>query len=265
MPHVSEWLIKRVKGFEGLHDGDKRKPNLQPALCPANKVTMGWGHVLLDAQGRQLEGAEGLKAARGVEWTLEKADKQLVSDLSERLQRIAGWYPWLPQHRIEALVSFAYNTGEGPIRPGANTGIARALAKRDGAAVAREMPRWNKMRPHAGAPLEVSAGLVARRKAEVEWWLGGESADSLATPVLDMPQAVEPPADNAKLGAGEKGAIGLIGTGALTAVIEHAGQARDLLASVGVPAQTIGLLLAAAVVGFGVWWYLRARRVRLSS
>lgn len=264
MARVSEWLIKRVKGFEGLHDGDKRKPNLQPALCPAGRVTMGYGHVLHDAQGNQLKGAEGLRAARGIEWTLDKAEKQLVTDLSERLQQIAGWYPWLPQHRVEALVSFGYNTGTGPLKPGSNTGIARALAKRDGAAVAREMPRWNKMRPHEGAPLEVNAGLVARRNAEVEWWLGGESHDSLVAPVLDMPQAVEPPTDNAKIGTGEKGAIGLIATGAAT-LMAQASDARDLLASVGVPAPVIGVLLAVAIVGFGVWWYCRARKVRLSS
>ena len=78
--------IELIKYFESLHDGDLKKIDLQPKLCPANIVTIGYGHALKDKDGSWLKGEEGLSKALLLypEWetiTKEEANKILEDDL----------------------------------------------------------------------------------------------------------------------------------------------------------------------------------------
>jgi len=58
--------VDLIKRFEGLGDGDPTTTNLDPYLCPADYWTIGWGHVVTDAQGKMLKGAANKKPARAV-------------------------------------------------------------------------------------------------------------------------------------------------------------------------------------------------------
>ena len=55
--------IELIKRFEGIADGDPSTVNLDPYLCPAGYWTIGWGHVVLDAQGNNFKGKENKKTA----------------------------------------------------------------------------------------------------------------------------------------------------------------------------------------------------------
>jgi len=48
---ISKQGIELIKFFESLHDGNLSKIGLQPKLCPANIVTIGYGRALKDKKG----------------------------------------------------------------------------------------------------------------------------------------------------------------------------------------------------------------------
>ena len=69
----------------------------------------------------------------------------------------------LNQNQFDALTSFVYNVGTGGI--GTNTGVGKALRKKQWDRAANELLRWNK----AGG--RTLAGLTRRRKAERKLFL----------------------------------------------------------------------------------------------
>lgn len=120
-------------------------------LCPASKWTCGWGET------------EGV--TRGTTWTQEEADRRF--DL--RLRRTeAAVERMLMGTRVSdnifsALVSLAFNIGEGAA---AKSTLVRKLRAGDAMGAWSELPRWC----HANGVL--LPGLVRRRKAEQDLWLG---------------------------------------------------------------------------------------------
>ena len=69
----------------------------------------------------------------------------------------------LNQNQFDALTSFTYNVGPGGIGP--DTGVGRALRRKDWRGAVREMQEWNR---GGGRVLE---GLVRRRRAEGDLFL----------------------------------------------------------------------------------------------
>ena len=49
---VPACAIALIKKWEGLHDGDKRTPILEPEADPIGIYTIGWGHALFDKLGK---------------------------------------------------------------------------------------------------------------------------------------------------------------------------------------------------------------------
>jgi lysozyme len=169
-----------IKSFEGIRDGDPTTVNLDPYLCPADVVTIGWGHVVIH-EGRVLRGREGLSIAHqlypnGI--TMEEAEELLVKDIEEKerevnkLLKIA-----VTQNQFDALMSFAFNVGtdidEDDIPEGlgdstllkyTNQGLFQAAA--------REFSKWNK----AGG--KIRGGLIRRRAAEKELFLSNKRNDA---------------------------------------------------------------------------------------
>lgn len=159
--------IAIIKHFEGLGDGCRVTPGLQPYLCPANYWTIGFGHVIKQ-NGRMLKGSENRSLAIRLmpSITTAQADALLDQDLLHfeagvrRLLKVR-----ITENQFSALVSFAYNCGLDedtdtiPEGLGDST-LLRLINKSKLQEAASEFPKWNKS---AG---QILPGLVRRREAE---------------------------------------------------------------------------------------------------
>lgn len=110
-----------IKRHEGLR--------LKPYLCPAGKLTIGFGRNLED---------------RGI--TEEEAEGMLLSDLAEIEHELTRTYPWyrhLSEPRQAVLISMAYNLGMTGLSK--FTGMLSALQRFDFERAASEMlaSRWS--------------------------------------------------------------------------------------------------------------------------
>jgi lysozyme len=120
-------------------------------LCPASKWTCGWG--------------ETEDVTRGTTWTQEEADRRF--DL--RLRRTEAAVEKMlmgtkvPDSVFSAMVSWVYNVGEGAA---AKSTLVRKVRAGDLMGGWSELPRWC----HSNGVL--LSGLVRRRKAEQDLWLG---------------------------------------------------------------------------------------------
>lgn len=162
---ISNSGLDLIKSFEGLGDGNKSTPGLDPYLCPAGVVTIGWGHVILQ-HGQRLEGKAGLQVAirlypKGI--TVEEAERLLRQDC-ERFENAVDRLVKVPitQNQFDSLVSFAFNLGEENLR---RSTLLKRLNAGEYREAAIEFPQWNK------ANGQVLPGLIRRRKAEAELFL----------------------------------------------------------------------------------------------
>ena len=157
--------IELIKRFEGIADGDHSTVNLDPYLCPAGYWTIGWGHVVLDAQGNNFKGKENKKVAyriypNGI--TLDVASMILEDDTRRFAVYVADKVKVpLTDNQFSALVSFCFNVGTGNFN---RSSLLRLLNAKNYAAVPVELKKWNK----GGG--KVLPGLVKRRSAEAELW-----------------------------------------------------------------------------------------------
>ena len=133
---ISKAGLDLIKQFEGLY--------LKAYRCPAGVPTIGYGHTAGVAMGQTI--------------TQQQADDYLRRDVRmferavERLVKVP-----LTQGQFDALVSFAFNLGEGAL---AQSTLLRLLNAGDYAGAAAQFDRWNK----SGG--RVLPGLVRRRAAE---------------------------------------------------------------------------------------------------
>lgn len=136
MMQISKAGLDLIKQFEGLY--------LKAYRCPAGVPTIGYGHTAGVAMGQTI--------------TQQQADDYLRRDVRQferavsRLVRVP-----LTQGQFDALVSFAFNLGEGAL---AQSTLLRLLNAGDYAGAAAQFDRWNK------AAGRVLPGLVRRRAAE---------------------------------------------------------------------------------------------------
>ena len=156
--------LELIQSFEGYHtalpDG-----SCVAYLCPARVPTIGWGCT------------EGVRL--GMHWTRAEADAAFLRELSkferavDRLVTVD-----LNQNEFDALVSFAYNCGEGAL---SKSTILKKLNKDDRAGAAQAFHAWNK----GGG--RVLPGLVRRRREESQLFL--EPVESVEPEM--MAQSVE--------------------------------------------------------------------------
>ena len=135
--------IAHIKEFEGFRG--KRY------LCPANKPTIGYGHVIVDSERATLWGAD---------LTEEQATKLLMKDLVRFEDAVLAMVAVpLTQGQFDALVSFAYNLGEAKLR---SSTLLKLLNAGDYDGARKQINRWVYSN---GKKLE---GLIRRRARETE-------------------------------------------------------------------------------------------------
>jgi lysozyme len=127
-----------IKSFEGLR--------LTSYLCAANVLTIGYGST-------------GKHVKKGQTITEEYAGKLLMEDV-HRFEKAVNKMVTseIKQNMFDALVSFAFNLGEGALQK--STLLKKVNANPEDKSIALEFAKWNK------ANSQVLAGLVRRRKAE---------------------------------------------------------------------------------------------------
>jgi lysozyme len=110
--NINEAGLKLIKHYEGC--------KLRPYLCPANLWTIGYGALLYPDQVK-LKLADRrnypLQAKDNRQWSQEEVDKLLKHDLV-RFERGVTLYVTVPlrPNEFSALVSFAYNLGNGVLQ-----------------------------------------------------------------------------------------------------------------------------------------------------
>ncbi len=144
-------------------------------LDPVRVLTIGWGHT---NHHEPKFNAETI-------WTQQQCDEALTRDLAifeEAVSRLVK-VP-LHQHQFDALVSFAYNLGEGNLSKSA---LLRKLNAGDYTGAAKEFPNWVR----AGG--NVLPGLVRRRNSEMVMFMGGHDVNYDGKPDEPMPHSVDEP------------------------------------------------------------------------
>ena len=135
--------IAHIKEFEGFRG--------RRYLCPANKPTIGYGHVIVDSERATLWGAD---------LTEEQATKLLMKDLVRFEDAVLAMVAVpLTQGQFDALVSFAYNLGEAKLR---SSTLLKLLNAGDYDGARKQINRWVYSN---GKKLE---GLIRRRARETE-------------------------------------------------------------------------------------------------
>lgn len=166
MPQVNNFKtnaagVNLIKEFEGIKDGNKRKPLLQPYLAPEGQWTTGYGHVLRPGVDDWMK--EGITESQAVDI--------LKSDLVPR-ENWVNKNVTVPinENEFAALVSLVFNVGEANIK---RSTLLRLLNNRRGnkdndyeRLIAAEFLKWDKYTNPKTKKKESLAGLTRRRQAE---------------------------------------------------------------------------------------------------
>jgi lysozyme len=235
---ISQAGLDLIKNFEGYH---RKLPDgsCTAYLCPAGVPTLGWGATKGVKMGMVWSRAQAQQALENEIATFEAAVNRLVTvDIN--------------QNERDALISFAYNCGEGAL---ARSSILKRLNAGDREGAARGFALWNR----GGG--RVLPGLVRRRAEEAALF----RRPAEPSPEPDMPQAVDPPPAKpegsrilAAASSGETVAVGagLGGIGLSFAdALGYGGQILPLVKSYGLEAFILVLLCLAA--GFALVKHFR--------
>lgn len=165
---VPACALALIKRFEGLHDGDKKTPVLEPQADPIGIWTVGWGYAL-SLNGKFVrDKATAMKVWRE-RWpkgmTIADADALLLTvaqQVCDRISKLIGDKP-VRDGELGAMVSLAYNIGAANF---AGSTVLRKFLAGDRTGAADAFSMWVKA---GGTTLP---GLVTRRMAERLTFLG---------------------------------------------------------------------------------------------
>lgn len=174
--------LKFIAGFEGYHKA------LPDGRCQAYRCIVG-----KDKKGRPIHDGKwtiGFGCTEGITegliWTREQADTVFREELSvfeaavNRLVKAP-----VTQNQYDALVSFAYNCGEGAL---AKSGLLKKVNASDAIGAAAEFRKWVNSNGVKNVP-----GLVRRRREEAAMFLKPDKVSGKAakSDVPEMPQSVD--------------------------------------------------------------------------
>lgn len=146
---ISKVGIDLIKSFEGCY--------LKAYKCPAGVWTIGWGTT---------EPINGVKPHEGMVITQQQADDLLIKNLKAYENAVNKYVTYsINQNQFDALVSFAYNCGNGALK---TSTLLKKLNAGDVRGSADEFLRWNKSNG------KVLNGLTRRREAERKLFLQEE-------------------------------------------------------------------------------------------
>lgn len=143
---ISQKGIQLIRRFEGL--------SLSVYEDLAGHPTVGYGHKLRDSDGLTINS----------QISLDDAELLLLGDIKPVEAALNKLLPDLTQCQFDSLVSFIFNIGLGSFL---KSTMYRLLKAGEIDQAAEQFQRWNK----AGG--EVRNGLVKRRKAEYNLFVGG--------------------------------------------------------------------------------------------
>ena len=137
---ISDVGLDLIKEFEGCE--------LISYICPSGVLTVGYGHT-----------GSGCPPEAGIRITEQQAENLLKKDV-ERFEKAVFELVKSPinQNQFDALVSFAFNVGEGALED--STLLRKLNSNRPIVEVSNEFLRWDK------GPNGPIAGLTRRRIAE---------------------------------------------------------------------------------------------------
>ena len=138
---ASEICINAIKGFETLE--------LKAYKCPANVLTIGYGHT------------RGVKIGQVI--TEAQADALLKGDILVVEQFLNGLNIALTQGQFDALVDFCFNLGQQKLLN--STLLAKISVHASDAEITAQFRRW----VYGGG--KKLNGLVKRREWEVAQWI----------------------------------------------------------------------------------------------
>ena len=159
-------FIKRQEGFSEV-----------PYFCSAHKLTVGWGHVLSNAEKIELlytlpitpdvkfgyvQVLYEFLEQQKFKFDLSVLTKFLLNDLAKVERCINDVRVPLTQHQYDALVSFTFNVGCNAFL---NSTLLKKMRNND--YDANEILRWNKSNG------KVIKGLTERRKREMRLFANG--------------------------------------------------------------------------------------------
>lgn len=227
---ISTAGLNLVKQFEGLHkvgeDG-----LIYPYLCPANKLTQGYGAT------------KGIK--KGITWTKSECEQRLIADLSDHAQVIYKQVKVpLSQNQFDALVCFVYNLGGTNFR---KSTLLKKLNKSEYDEVPGELMKWNKAR--VSGTLQPLKGLTRRRAAEAALF----SMDSkLPDEEGGEPMVQKPQANAIKPLRKSKTMVGA-GVGGVAVGLSEVSSQLEGFISYSETLKTIFLILAIAGIGLAAY------------
>jgi lysozyme len=150
MRQISERGLLEIKRHEGTR--------LRVYLDSANLKTIGTGHLLTKselASGKIHMGSEVIRWDDGI--TQEESDTILRSDLASARACVDRFAPGVNDNQFAALVSLAFNIGNGAFE---KSTLVKLLRAGDVEGAADQFLRWNR------AAGQVVAGLTRRREDE---------------------------------------------------------------------------------------------------
>jgi len=178
--HLTDAGAHLIQHFEGCltpHEG-----KYKAYKCPAGVWTIGWGST---HHG-------GWDIDTTTRWTAGECHEAFLKDMAsfERSVRKLVTVP-LTEHQFDALVSFAYNCGEGNLK---KSTLLKCVNRGDHKQAAAEFHKWNKANGKA------LAGLTRRRASESLLYQGIPDLDydgkaDPRPPKEPMPQMVDNPED----------------------------------------------------------------------
>lgn len=136
--------IQLIKFYEGF--------SAKPYMCPANYLTIGYGHVISQAEKQKTSDLQNFKI------TKQQAEEILQNDLIRFENSILNLITTkLNQNQFDALVSFVYNLGAGALQ---RSTLRQKINRGEHNQAAAEFMRWI----YAGG--KILQGLINRRQAE---------------------------------------------------------------------------------------------------
>lgn len=155
---ISQTGIDLIKSFEGC--------SLKAYRCPANVLTIGYGHT------------GGVKEGQVI--TQKQAEDYLRLDLGKYEKAVNDLGVTFNQNQFDALVSFCYNLGTGIFKDN----LLVAIKAQSWSNVASQMLLYNKAR--VNGKLTVLEGLERRRQAESALFLKPVKEDKQLKEAVDL-------------------------------------------------------------------------------